>query len=217
MDGFVDGLNEALRASLAPKGFAVVRGCRWVGSVPGPVRSIFEFQSLKGATYSARWGFSLDFVPLLRGAHLRAKRTPETAEFDLCIDPVDELGSPPDWCSVKCSSESLASEGRELLCLATKSADAAHRDFSRVTSVHDLMAVFQERARMSFRRFSLENYKQTHLAWGLGLVGAGKPEEGRAHIALFCERYEVDPNDSVLRRAEDEASQYAATHSLCRD
>jgi len=205
----MDSLNEALRANLAPKGFLNTRRYRWVDEVPGPIRRIFEFQSLKGARYSARWGFSLNFVPCLRGGRLRPKRTAKAAEFDLCIDPIDELGDPPSWSSVPYP---LDSEKAELGRIASKSADAACREFARVASVGDLMTMFQERAQMTFRRFSLENYVQTHLAWGLGLMAAGKREEGRAHVALFCERFEVDPNDVALRKAEVTALQFAAAH-----
>ncbi len=81
-------------------GFDLVRPRRWVSNTMGATRRIFEFQALKGATYSARWGFSLDFVPVMRNGHLRWKRTPKGAEFDLCIDPIDEFGDVPDWCSL---------------------------------------------------------------------------------------------------------------------
>ena len=206
----MDSLNEELRANLAPKGFVLARRYRWVDDRPGPIRRIFEFQRLKGATYSACWGFSLNFVPCLRNDRLPPKRTAKTAEFDLCIDPIDEPGSIPRWCSFPGLPLSPLPE-RELRRIASTSTDAACRDFARVSSVGDLMAMFHERARMTFLRFSLENYIQTHLAWGLGLVATGKSEEGRAHIALFCERFEVDPNDAALRKAEEDALRFAAT------
>jgi hypothetical protein len=205
----VDGLNEAIGASLAPRGFLLTHHYRWVEDVPGPIRKIFEFQLLKGATYSARWGFSLNFVPLLRNGRLRSKRTAKAAEFDLCIDPIDEFGSPPNRCSI--TSLWIPKDG-ELGRIASGAADAAHQDFARVASVRDLVSLFEERAQMISQRFSLENYRQTHHAWGLGLVAIGKREEGRAHIELFCERHEVDPNDSGLRKAEEEACRFASAY-----
>jgi hypothetical protein len=169
---------------------------------------------LKGATYSARWGFSLNFVPLLRNGRLQSKRTAKAAEFDLCIDPIDEFGSPPTWYSI--TRLSIPKDG-ELERVASMSADTAHQDFVRVASVRDLMAMFEERAQMTSRRFSLENYRQTHLAWGLGLIATGKREEGRAHIVLFCERCDMDSNDFVLRKAEEEAYRFSSAHPSCED
>src|SRR5258708_10612223 len=80
-----DRIDDALRTELAPMGFELVRPRRWVSGTKDSIRRIFEFQALKGATYSARWGFSLDFVPIARKGHLRWKRTPTGAEFYLCI------------------------------------------------------------------------------------------------------------------------------------
>jgi hypothetical protein len=162
-DYFVDGLNEALGAILAPRGFLLNRRYRWVDDEPGPIRKIFEFQLLKGATYSARWGFSLNFAPLLRNNRLQSKRTVKAAEFDLCIDPIDEFGSPPNLYSITCLS--IPKDG-ELERVASMSAEAAHQDLARVASVCDLMAMFEERAQMTSRRFSLENYRQTQPCLG---------------------------------------------------
>jgi hypothetical protein len=81
-------------------GFQRTRPRRWVDNTTPPIRKIFEFQPLKGLSYSARWGFLLDFVPIKKGGCLRWKRTAKTAQFDLCIDPIDIEGGPRDWCSV---------------------------------------------------------------------------------------------------------------------
>ena len=62
---------------------------------------------------------------------------------------------------------------------------------------------------MRFQRFSLENYVQTHLAWGLALVATGKAADGETHIKLHCERFGIDRDAPLLRRAETEAARYA--------
>jgi hypothetical protein len=89
-----DKIDEIIGAELSPLGFEQIRPRRWVATAQPPIRRIFEFQALKGATYSARWGLSLDFVPLWRADGLRWKRTAKTANFDLCIDPIDQYGGP---------------------------------------------------------------------------------------------------------------------------
>jgi hypothetical protein len=88
-------IDEGLRLRVSAAGFEPVGPRRWVSCVNPPIRRIFEFQALKGATYSARWGFSLDFVSALRGGRLRWKRSSKAAAFDLCIDPIDEPGDVP--------------------------------------------------------------------------------------------------------------------------
>jgi hypothetical protein len=84
-----DKIDEIIGAELSPLDLEQIRPRRWVATAQPPIRSIFEFQALKGANYSARWGLSLDFVPLWRADGLRWKRTAKTANFDLCIDPID--------------------------------------------------------------------------------------------------------------------------------
>jgi hypothetical protein len=82
-----------------------------------------------------------------------------------------------------------------------ESARVAKVDFSRVNSISDVVATFQERAAMRFQRFSLENYIQTHLAWGLSLIAVGEPAEGRRHLELFCANFSLERSDRMLRQA----------------
>jgi hypothetical protein len=173
-----NGMNSVLCAELSSlPGFEPVRPRRWVGSAKAPIREIFEFQALKGASYSARWGFSLDFVPVIRIGRASWKRTSRSAEFDLCIDPIDELGQVPPWCSFVQFTKAEEIETAALIRIAASASHAARRDFDRVRSINDVVAIFSERASISFRRFSLRNYVQTHLAWGLGLIAVGESEQ----------------------------------------
>lgn len=197
-----DRVDERIGAELSPLGFQRIRPRRWVAAARPPIRSIFEFQALKGATYSARWGFSLDFVPLWSADELKWKRTAKTANFDLCIDPIDQYLGPPDWCSF--SRPIWPGEVVNVARIAAavkESTRVAKFDFSRVNSISDVVAMFQERAAMRFQRFSLENYMQTHLAWGLSLISVGKASEGRRHLELFCARFSIDRNDRMLQEA----------------
>jgi hypothetical protein len=63
-----------------------------------------------------------------------------------------------------------------LASAAQESTRFAKLDFGRVNSIFDIVTIFRERAAMRFRRFSLENYFQTHLAWGLSLIAVGISE-----------------------------------------
>jgi len=66
--------------------------------------------------------------------------------------------------------------------------------------------MFEERAAMKFARFSLENYVQTDLAWGLGLIAEGDNVRGPDLIAKFCSRSKIEPNNTMLRKSMAEAS-----------
>jgi len=188
-------IDELVGAELSPLGFKRTRPRRWVQTAQSPIRGIFEFQAIKGASYSARWGLSLDFVPLLRGDRLRWKRTANTARFDLCIDPIDEYGMLPDWCSF--SHLAPPSEAK-MAAVAKEATRAAKLDFGRANSIADVVAMFRERAAKRFRRFSLENYRQTHLVWGLSLIAVGEPSEGERHLELFCARFSIDRHDRMI-------------------
>jgi hypothetical protein len=199
-------LDEALLAELMPLGLERIRPRWWVSSSTPPIRRIFGFQPLKGETYSAHWGFSLDFIPILREGTLRWKRTPRTAALDLTIDPIDAEGEVPTWCSFsRFIFPRKTYDWSSMMSAVKNSAQAAQRDFNRVTSVADIVAIFDERSLMKFKRFSLENRVQTHLAWGLCLIALGQQERGHMHLELYCDRFSVERNDRILRKAENDA------------
>ncbi|MDQ6436531.1 hypothetical protein RB623_20975 [Mesorhizobium sp. LHD-90] len=89
-----DTIAEALEGTW-PAGFERVGDLVWVSHPENQIRYRFQFQEMKGGTFSARWGVCIDFVPILRAEKLGWKRTEKTANFDLCIDPVDLQGGNP--------------------------------------------------------------------------------------------------------------------------
>jgi hypothetical protein len=199
-------IDMILHAELCPLGFERAQPRRWVEGKQGPIRRIFEFQALKGEQYSACWGFSVDFVPALRGERLSWKRTVKTAKFDLCIDPIDLEGGPHDWCSLsRFIPPSKVYDWSKVARTVAATVKVAKQDFTRINSLGCLVAAFDERAKMKFRRFSLENYVQTHLAWGLCLLALGNRPEAEIHLAKFCETFSIDRNDRILRVAEQTA------------
>src|SRR6266567_949988 len=145
----------------------------------------------------------------MRNGHFRWKRTSRRAEFDLSIDPIDEAGEVPDWCSVVYLPLVKAATPTDILRVGTAAASAARRDFDRVGSVSDLISIFSERASMSFRRFSLENYTQTHLAWGLALIALGESAAGEAHLKRFCDQFGLDHWHRLIQKGASEAAKYA--------
>jgi hypothetical protein len=170
---------------------------RWVSEPNGGIRRIVDFEAIKGGRYSARWGFSIEFVPKLKGRRLAWKRTLATADFDLCLDPIDVAGDPPKWCSID-TNDSVRRVGD----VASAVHKAASSDFAGVTSLAELVQLFERRSRMAFRRFSLENYVQTESAWGLALLALGQDEESSVRLSRFCQQHNVDPATPLLAKAK---------------
>jgi hypothetical protein len=177
---------------------------KWVSAPIHHVRRIVEFQAIKGAEYSGRWGYSIDFVPVLTGSRVAWKRAPSKAQFDLCIDPIDDLGRVPDWCSF-----GLTSSDQHRSKIGNAVANAAVMDFESVASLNDLCTVFQTRSDKTFSRFSLANYTQTDLAWGLALLACGHEAQGRQHIDKFCNDFSIDPEIGIIQKSSAEARSVA--------
>ncbi|MDQ6436530.1 hypothetical protein RB623_20970 [Mesorhizobium sp. LHD-90] len=68
---------------------------------------------------------------------------------------------------------------------------------------------FNERSKMTFRRFSLDNYVQTELAWGLVLIALGKHDQGQQRLAAFCENFAIAPDAAILLQARKQAASIA--------
>jgi hypothetical protein len=199
-------IDMILHAELSSYGFERVRPRHWVDSTLAPIRRIFEFQPLKGDSYSARWGFSLDFVPRLKNGKLAWKRTTKTACFDLRFDPIDQEPGRVEWCRFsRFILPYKIYDWSKVTRAVVNGAKAARSDFKRVRSVRDIVETFREKSVMKFYRFSLENYIQTHIAWGLCLISIGERDEAEDHLQKFCLQFSVDRNDRILRAAEDTA------------
>lgn len=138
----------------------------------------------------------MDFVPLLKGNRLVPKRVAKTVTFDLCLDPIDVAEDVPTWCVLQKQDNK-----RNVAIVVSASVSAAMADWNKLTSVADVVAAFEMRSAMHFRRFSLQNYAQTELAWGLALMSLGRTEEGQAHLQEFCAQYDIAANDPVLMSA----------------
>lgn len=204
-------LDQIIAAAYGPRltavGFTLVRSRKWVRDRGIGIRDIFHVQSIKGFRYSARWGFSLDRVPLYRTKNFRWKRTNKTCDFDLCIDPIDESGTVPEWCSFVHAPSERVVDAAGLSGVVSETWRRASFDFDRVHTISDLCDSFKERSQLKCKRFSLENYVQTHLAWGLALCLLGRDVEADRHLDAFCRQYGVDCKNPFLLEAIEGARQ----------
>jgi hypothetical protein len=205
VDGCADlvaALDRGLEHVLSPAGFVRVAPRRWVRAVPPHLRQVVEYQALKGASYGPRWGVSLDFAPVLHSNSLAWKRTDKSAEPDLILDPLD-AGS-RTWLVSRSSGEGAPSR-RELRSAARTAAAAAHAalaDLRGLGGLEQVIAGFERGSAAPAVRFSLDDYVQADLAWGLAQVAVGDRVRGEARLARFCERFEVERDDPLLRTAE---------------
>ncbi|CDX18322.1 hypothetical protein MPLB_1700113 [Mesorhizobium sp. ORS 3324] len=177
----------------------------WVSDPKDHMRYLLKFQAVKGMTFSACWGVSVDFVPIFGGGKLKWKRTAKSAAFDLCIDPIDSSGRIPAWCSFYSNDRDYHVERA-----ASAAAKAARQDWSKIAALKDLAGTFERRAKMEFRRFSLENYVQTDLARGLVLIALGRADEGQHYLDAFCQQFAIAPEATILTKAKGEAITIAA-------
>src|SRR5262249_23337407 len=119
-DSIIDGF---FASPLQQLGLTKSTSRKWVDGTKPPARRVFEFKLLKGASFIASWGFSLDFVPHFSGGNPRWHRSDKLAMLDIFISPK----TLPEGCSlfgVDHLSENLKS-------LLPNSTATAKRDWAR--------------------------------------------------------------------------------------
>ncbi|MCX5512440.1 hypothetical protein [Kaistia algarum] len=84
----------------------------------------------------------------------------------------------------------------------------ASRDLARISTLHDLRELFEQRATMKFQRFDLTNYVQTDIAWGMLQLATGDREGSESRIAAFCHEHGIDPATPILVAAKEQALQH---------
>lgn len=185
-------LQQAIDPALSSLGFHAVPTRKWVREDKTPIREIFEVQVLKGATYTAAWGFGLDFVPQYCRGKLHWKRTSTSCRGDLWIDPTDG----PEELSAQCAFLNLPGQQEPTLheiehCIE-QTVPRALADFERVTDMTALERLFAEREQLPSHRFNFDDFPQSRLAWGLLLMALGRQREGEEKLAQFCRQVDCD-------------------------
>ena len=83
-------------------------------------------------------------------------------------------------------------------------------DWSRMKSLTQVIESYERRSKTEALRFSLDNYLQTDLAWGLALIAIGEAGQGQRRLDNFCERTEISRDTPILLKAQNEAATIAA-------
>ena len=196
-------ISEDFGSLLEPHGFQQTKPRFWVRDAKPLIRELFNIYPLKGASYSVRWGFSLDFVPLMWTKPPRWKRTNKSAHFDLTFEPLDQGSREFVFHHMPGYDEA---ERTTIQRIARGSVQRALSDFDAVKGISDIPGMFAKFARMPAKRFGLDNYSQARLAWGLTLMRLGQIDEARALIAKACELHRIDVAQLILVRAIAEAT-----------
>jgi hypothetical protein len=176
-----------LRGTLEPMGFELITPRRWVNSTAPPIRPIFELRPLKSGCLSPSWGFSLDYVPHISGASVKWHRTPRTALFDLCNDPLDAPSELPG--KVRISSVcGLAVAQAEAADVIPRAVARAKAFWDSVSSESNLLAVFEYLKTRPSERFEFYNYIQHPLAYAFTLARLGRPADAKREFKAFLGR-----------------------------
>lgn len=155
-----DALHAAFDSLLRKVGFERPKPLKWVRSTKVPIRELVEILPLKGAAVSARWGYSIDFVPHVSSGRVRWHRTAKSALLDLVWDPLDFAGL-DGWTFSRFGVEAeLASRAH---AFAAKVCRSALGDLDRASQISDLPVLYREWAARPTVRFSIENYNQAFL------------------------------------------------------
>jgi hypothetical protein len=174
--------DDVFARRLTLLGFESVGPRKWVRSKKAPIREIFEMAAMKGASHSARWGVSLDFVPHLSGSSVRWHRTAKTAMLDLCYDPCDyENNGLEPACSMFGVDVARS--------MARKQAEFAFPMalpwFESVNDLSDLVREYKAAKLRPAIRFGFYNYIQQPLAFALVLAKVGRVEEAVTEMTRF--------------------------------
>jgi hypothetical protein len=155
---------------------------RWVRSY-SPIRHVFEIAAMKGATLIPRWGFSLDFVPHVKGNAIAWHRTDRSSTLDLVYDPVDfDAEWESRWAIQSLhGADGVRRDAERVLPGAVRAARGWLDGAVELASVLE-RAEWLRTAERPGQRFTFENFVQQPLAYAFLLSRSGYRD--RAHQEL---------------------------------
>ncbi|MBV8656582.1 MAG: hypothetical protein JO142_02035 [Burkholderiales bacterium] len=150
-----DEVHEALApyidAKLQPLGFESKKRLTWVRSIDAPIRQVLELEEMRYDRYFLTWGYSFDFVPFFVGTALKWHKQARTAHMS--IWSCEHFGKQRPYLAGFAGREGLINgvsvphqthymyRGVDYLL---EELDRANAYWARVTSVLDLVGLFDE-------------------------------------------------------------------------
>lgn len=206
MSNLPASISSAVGRTAVGAAFVQIAPLRWARQ-RGMLRDVFEFEAMKGAAYSARWGFDFPICPVVAGKRLASKESLAKASPDLVLDPIDVQGELQAWHSIS----QFDGSSDVLDDIVGGVAAKALTELDPIADLADLASLFQTRSDMTFRRFAPKNYVQTDLSWGLICHALGDHAAGERLIARFCERFDFPSDTPALLRATNAATALSET------
>ena len=204
-------LQRQFGSALERIGFEPSSSRRWSRSRVPDIRDLFEVTTLKGATLSPRWGFSLDFAPHVTPAGVKWHRTAKSAMFDVVDDPVDttrvedlEL-SPPFMFTM----QGTAHLERAAVASAEASLGEATRFWEQVHDERDLLRMVEMFRSRPVVRFGFDNYVQHPVALAFTLARVGRVEDARTELQRA---HAYSTGSAAVRSRLDQLLENAAAH-----
>lgn len=178
----VDGLiDESYGVSLRDQGFAPERRRYWVRQRLPFGFDVFQLQAIGQSALSPRWGFSLAYVPEIRGGRLRWHRTARTPVFDIVVDPLD-LILPEHATFMLYKSRKRDSLHATLHEQAPRLVQQAQQTWASVDDLEALARLLRELQARKTVRFAFHNYVQQPLAYAFTLARLGRLDEARTEL-----------------------------------
>ena len=212
----VQVLNDIADATwgklLLGAGFVAIKPRLWVRSRLEFARDVFELSAVKGASYVARCGFSLNFVPHVQGGEVRWHRTAKSVVMDLQLPllPQHELpwglqpvGTPHPLVSHRGLEPTLLRSPKFNYELAQRlsphDTSSAVDLLAQVTTLVELAAAFQWRKdtnALALREFY--SFTQHPIAFAFTLARLNRLPEARLELAKFYEVEQANKSDLAV-------------------
>jgi hypothetical protein len=132
-----------------------------------------------------KWGFSFDFAPHIgAGEKVKWHRTSKSALYDLSYDPIDYTRTLREW------DISRYGKKNEIVRTAEQVADRAVAEaegfWGRVSSLNDIVDLFEEWRSRQYVRFGFHNYVTAPLSYSFVLARLGRQSEAMEWLKVFA-------------------------------
>jgi len=202
-------IEDEFSLQLGSAGFRLIASGKWIRSGKNPIREFFVLNPVKGGQVSPTWGFSSGITPSFKGGLFRKQSTDKNSVMDLTIDPIDATGVVPSFAFSPLLGSTFAIRSR-----VEQSVRLAASDFERVNSLRDFCDFFLERRQLKYHRFGFDNYVSQRLAYGFVLILNGQKADGLKQIQSFCEKFDVNFNNSILQEHIQDAESISLKNQL---
>ena len=194
-------IASQLRKHLPQLGLQEAAPRRWIDGSKPPVRRLFLLELLKGASMTASWGFSLDFVPHISAGAVRWHRSDKTAMLDVIVNPKSLLQP--------CSLYGTTVLEDELQKLMPSAAAAAAETWRRGATYEGMIAIIRDIRDQKSNCHGYYTYTQLPLAHAFLLAKTGALDAARSELDAYLAKHDfrlTEEAPAKLKMLVDEAA-----------